>query len=85
MVLGTGKAEKGATEGEGSGQGKGVGGYFMAPTVLTGMSHDMLMAREETFAPVCGLFKFDTEEEVVKWANETSMGLGKFSAQALFV
>lgn len=79
LVLGTGKPEKGATEEEGSGKGKGVGGYFMAPTVLTGMSHDMLMAREETFAPVCGLFRFETEEEVVKWANETSMGLGKCS------
>lgn len=77
LVLGTGKAEKNATENEGSGQGKGVGGYFMAPTVLTGMTADMLMAREETFAPVCGLFKFETEEQVVKWANETSMGLGK--------
>ena len=77
MVLGTGKAEKNATEDEGSGQGKGVGGYFMAPTVLTGMSPDMLMAREETFAPVIGLFKFETEQEVVQWANETSMGLGK--------
>lgn len=77
MVLGSGKAEKNATEEEGSGQGKGVGGYFMAPTILTDMNPDMLMAKEETFAPVIGLFKFDTEDEVVKWANETSMGLGK--------
>lgn len=77
LVLGTGKPEKNSTEDEGSGQGKGVGGYFMSPTILTNMSPDMLMAKEETFAPVCGLFKFETEDQVVKWANETSMGLGK--------
>ncbi|KPM36032.1 Succinate-semialdehyde dehydrogenase [NADP(+)] [Neonectria ditissima] len=66
------------------GTGKGTvagqdGGYFMAPTILTGMKHDMLMSREETFAPVCGLFKFDTEAEVVKWANDTSMGLASYA------
>ena len=61
------------------GQGKGVGGYFMDPTILTGMTTDMLMSREETFAPVCGLFKFDKEEEAVKWANDTSMGLASYA------
>lgn len=79
MVLGTGKAEKGAKEADGSGKGQGVGGYFMSPTILTNMSSDMLMAREETFAPVCGLFKFETEQEVVKWANDTSMGLASYA------
>ena len=78
LVLGTGQPEKGSTEEEGAGAGNGVGGYFMAPTILTGMNQDMLMAKDETFGPVCGLFKFDSEEEVVKLANETSMGLGKF-------
>lgn len=78
LVLGTGKAEKNATEEEGSGQGKGVGGYFMSPTVLTNMNGQMLMADEETFAPVIGLFKFESEEEVVKLANKTSMGLGEW-------
>ncbi|KAK5955315.1 hypothetical protein OHC33_003997 [Knufia fluminis] len=79
MVLGTGKAEKNSTEEEGAGKGQGVGGYFMSPVVLTGMTSDMLMAKEETFAPVAGLFKFDTEEEVVKRANETSMGLASYA------
>lgn len=77
MVLGTGKPEKNATAAEGAGQGKGVGGYFMAPTILTNMTPEMQMASEETFAPVCGIFKFETEEEVVERANNTSMGLGK--------
>jgi succinate-semialdehyde dehydrogenase / glutarate-semialdehyde dehydrogenase len=79
LVLGTGKAHKGATEGEGSGNGKGVGGYFMDPTILTGMTPDMLMSKEETFAPVAGIYKFEKEEEVVKWANETSMGLASYA------
>lgn len=68
MILGTGKR----------GGGK-KGGYFMEPTILTGMTHDMLMTREETFAPVAGLYKFDTEEEVVRWANDTSMGLASYA------
>jgi succinate-semialdehyde dehydrogenase/glutarate-semialdehyde dehydrogenase len=37
----------------------------MEPVVLTGMTKDMQMAKEETFGPVCGLFKFETEEQVV--------------------
>jgi succinate-semialdehyde dehydrogenase / glutarate-semialdehyde dehydrogenase len=79
LVLGTGKAHKGAKEEDGSGEGKGVGGYFMDPTILTGMTPDMLMSREETFAPVCGIYKFDKEEEAVKWANDTSMGLASYA------
>jgi succinate-semialdehyde dehydrogenase/glutarate-semialdehyde dehydrogenase len=55
------------------------GGYFMEPTILTGMTSDMLMSREETFAPVAGLYKFDTEEEAVSWANDTSMGLASYA------
>jgi succinate-semialdehyde dehydrogenase / glutarate-semialdehyde dehydrogenase len=79
MVLGTGKSHKGATEDEGSGKGKGVGGYFMDPTILTNMTPEMQMTREETFAPVCGLYKFEKEEEAVKWANDTSMGLASYA------
>ena len=79
MVLGTGKAEKNSKEEDGSGAGKGVGGYFMKPTILTGMTQEMLISREETFAPVCGLYKFDGEEEAIKWANATSMGLASYA------
>jgi succinate-semialdehyde dehydrogenase/glutarate-semialdehyde dehydrogenase len=50
-------------------------GYFFEPTIITGASGEMLIAREETFAPVLALFSFDTEEEAVKQANNTSMGL----------
>lgn len=77
LVLGDGKAHQNATFAEGSGYGRGVGGYFMLPTVLTNVTQDMLLSQEETFAPVCGIVKFETEEEVTKWANDTSMGLGR--------
>jgi succinate-semialdehyde dehydrogenase / glutarate-semialdehyde dehydrogenase len=68
MILGSGKR----------GGGK-KGGYFMEPTILTGMKNDMLMSSEETFAPVAGLYKFETEEEAVRWANDTSLGLASYA------
>ena len=79
LVLGTGKARKNSKADEGAGLGKGVGGYFMDPTIMTGMTEEMLMSREETFAPVCGIYKFEKEEEAVKWANDTSMGLASYA------
>jgi len=79
LVLGTGKAHKNSTTDEGAGEGKGVGGYFMDPTILTDMSTEMLLSREETFAPVCGVFKFEKEDEAVRWANDTSMGLASYA------
>lgn len=54
---------------------KGYDGYFFEPTVITGAKDGMLIAREETFAPVMALFEFDSEDEAVKQANDTSMGL----------
>jgi succinate-semialdehyde dehydrogenase len=79
LVLGSGKAYKNSTADEGAGEGKGVGGYFMDPTVLTDMSPEMLMTKEETFAPVCGIYKFQEEAEAVRWANDTSMGLASYA------
>jgi len=67
LVLGTGKAYKNSRAEEGAGEGKGVGGYFMDPTILTDMNTEMLLSRDETFAPVCGVFKFEKEEEAVRW------------------
>lgn len=55
-----------------------LGPNFFQPTVLTGMTTDMAMAAEETFGPVAGLFPFDTEEEVVRIANETPVGLAGY-------
>lgn len=54
------------------------GGYFMAPTIMTGITDDMLMSQEEIFAPLLGVSVFDTEAEVVARANDTSMGLASY-------
>lgn len=54
------------------------GGYFFEPTIISNTSEDMLAAREEIFGPVLGLFKFESEAEVVKAANDTSMGLASY-------
>lgn len=53
-------------------------GYWMQPTVITGMKKEMITAREETFAPVVSLFKFETEEEVIELANDCDVGLGSY-------
>ena len=52
-----------------------MGGTFFEPTILTGVTSDMAIATEETFGPVAPLFKFETEAEVVKAANDTDFGL----------
>ena len=54
-------------------------GYFFEPTIITGMKPEMLISKEETFAPVAALYRFDTEEEAVKWANDTTMGLASYA------
>jgi succinate-semialdehyde dehydrogenase/glutarate-semialdehyde dehydrogenase len=55
--------------------GKALGGNFFEPTIITGVTADMAVAREETFGPVAPLFKFKTEEEVINAANATEFGL----------
>lgn len=55
-----------------------LGGTFFEPTVLTGVTQDMKIAREETFGPVAAVFSFDTEEEVVDYANDTEFGLAAY-------
>jgi gamma-glutamyl-gamma-aminobutyraldehyde dehydrogenase len=51
------------------------GGYFVAPTIFEGVRNDMTIAREEIFGPVLSTIPFDTEEEGIRLANETSYGL----------
>ena len=55
-----------------------LGGTFYEPTVLTDVSRDMILAREETFGPVAPLFRVDTDEEAVKLANDTEFGLAAY-------
>ncbi|RFB87566.1 succinate-semialdehyde dehydrogenase (NADP(+)) [Rhizobium leguminosarum bv. trifolii] len=54
------------------------GGLFFQPTVLTGVTTEMKVSREETFGPVAPLFKFETEEEVIELANSTEFGLASY-------
>ncbi|KAH8770567.1 Aldehyde/histidinol dehydrogenase [Hyaloscypha finlandica] len=62
------------------GGGKIIGktGYFFEPTIILGAKKEMLITSEETFAPVLALYSFDTEEEAVTAANNTSMGLASY-------
>ncbi len=55
--------------------GKSMGGNFYEPTIITGVTADMAVAREETFGPVAPLFKFKTEEQAIEMANATEFGL----------
>jgi succinate-semialdehyde dehydrogenase/glutarate-semialdehyde dehydrogenase len=60
------------------GQRHSLGGTFFEPTVLTGVTAEMAIAREETFGPVAPLFRFETESEVVRAANDTPFGLASY-------
>ncbi|KAI1386793.1 aldehyde dehydrogenase [Hypoxylon trugodes] len=53
-------------------------GYFFEPTIITNASQAMKIASEETFGPLLALFPFDTEEEALEAANNTSMGLASY-------
>lgn len=55
-----------------------LGGNFFQPTVVTGVTDNMLVATEETFGPLAPLFRFETEEEVVEKANATIFGLASY-------
>ncbi len=55
-----------------------LGGTFFEPTVVTGVTPNMKVATEETFGPLAPLFKFETEEEVIRRANDTIFGLASY-------
>jgi len=55
-----------------------LGGTFFEPTLMTGITQDMTVAREETFGPLAPVFAFDTEDEVVAMANDTEFGLAGY-------
>lgn len=52
---------------------KDTTGYFFEPTIILGAKKEMLITEEETFAPVLALYSFDTEDEAVDAANNTSV------------
>ena len=55
--------------------GRCSGGFFIEPTVIEGLSHDCRTNQEEIFGPVVSLMPFDTEEEVLGYANSVRYGL----------
>jgi succinate-semialdehyde dehydrogenase / glutarate-semialdehyde dehydrogenase len=55
-----------------------LGGTFFQPTVLAEVTPEMAIAREETFGPVAPLFRFDTEQEAIRMANDTEFGLAAY-------
>jgi succinate-semialdehyde dehydrogenase/glutarate-semialdehyde dehydrogenase len=55
-----------------------LGGSFFEPTILTGVTPEMLVAREETFGPVAPLFRFESEAQAVAMANDTEFGLAAY-------
>ena len=55
-----------------------LGGSFFQPTVLTGVTPAMQVARDETFGPLAPVFKFETEEEAIQMANDTEFGLASY-------
>ena len=55
-----------------------LGGSFFEPTVIAGATPDMMFMKEEIFGPVAPVFRFETEEEGIKLANDTEFGLASY-------
>ncbi len=68
---------KGATVTTG-GHRHALGGTFFEPTILTGVTRDMMVTNDETFGPVAPLFRFTDEEDVIAQANDTIFGLASY-------
>lgn len=60
------------------GESHEAGPLFYSPTVLVGVTKDMLMASEETFGPVAPIYRFDHEAEAIALANDTQYGLAAY-------
>jgi succinate-semialdehyde dehydrogenase/glutarate-semialdehyde dehydrogenase len=60
------------------GQRHSLGGTFFQPTILCDVTPQMLVAREETFGPLAPIFRFSTDAEAVRMANDTEFGLASY-------
>lgn len=69
---------KGAQVVTGGARADVAGGQFYQPTVLSHVSPDMRLAREEIFGPVAPVFKFETEAQAIEAANNTEFGLASY-------
>jgi succinate-semialdehyde dehydrogenase/glutarate-semialdehyde dehydrogenase len=55
-----------------------LGGTFFEPTVLAGVTQDMLVASEETFGPLAPVIRFESEDEAIRMANDSEFGLASY-------
>ncbi|KAF3011863.1 hypothetical protein G7054_g9547 [Neopestalotiopsis clavispora] len=69
------EGKKAGAKVETGGERHGDKGYFIQPTIFSGVTHDMKIMQEEIFGPVCTIAKFKDEEEVIKAGNNTTYGL----------
>ena len=69
--------QRGATVVTG-GKRHALGGNFFQPTILADVPHDALIFSDETFGPVAPLFRFTTEDEAIRLANDTPFGLAAY-------
>ena len=60
------------------GEADARGGFFFQPTVVVGVTHDMLVTRDETFGPLAPVIVFDDEAEVIALANASEFGLASY-------
>ena len=60
------------------GEAQQAGSLFFEPTIVRDVNQTMLVATEETFGPVAPVFKFETEQEVIAYANDTEFGLASY-------
>ncbi len=55
-----------------------LGGTFFEPTVVADVTQDMLVSKDETFGPLAPVFKFETEADAIRMANDTEFGLASY-------
>ncbi|MCR9085163.1 MAG: NAD-dependent succinate-semialdehyde dehydrogenase [Rhodobacteraceae bacterium] len=55
-----------------------LGGTYFEPTLVTGVTQEMRIASEETFGPVAPIFRFESDEEAIAYANDTEFGLAAY-------
>jgi len=60
------------------GDSHGLGGTFFQPTVVSNVTSDMIVAKEETFGPLAPVFRFTHEDEAIQAANDTEFGLASY-------
>jgi succinate-semialdehyde dehydrogenase/glutarate-semialdehyde dehydrogenase len=72
---------KGATIAYGGGRPIGKEyekGHFFTPTVITDVTHDMLVMKEESFGPIVGVMPYNSCDEAIEYANSTKYGLASY-------